>query len=132
MNKIDVDEIRKRVEQRFIKRTEFAMHAAAFIFINLALIVLWVFTNGLVGFPWFLIVLFSWGAGLVVHGMDVFFNTYYWVEARERAIQREIDLVRGQLDIQKRKRMLEESDGKIVRLSTDGELEEDSFFSSAK
>jgi tRNA A-37 threonylcarbamoyl transferase component Bud32 len=85
--------IRKRVEKQVEAKREFLGHAAAYVIVNLFLIIMFVSgaaTEGMqIGsaeltqaqieaasdFPWPFLVLFGWGAGLVAHGVSTFYAT---------------------------------------------------------
>ena len=111
---LDMESIRRRIEKRFDERNDFAIHLAMFIIFNISFWVIWAATREWVSFPWPLIVNLGWGAGMVAHAMDFFFKTHWWEDARERAIQREVDLMRGHI---KAKR-----DVLYVQMGQDGEL----------
>jgi hypothetical protein len=90
----DYVELRRRVEERFNKRTEWFMHATAYL---IGLLTTLVALNVLdIDFGIDAIYIWGgmafWGAIMVMHGVEVFFETYIWVQARERAIQREIEV----------------------------------------
>ncbi len=48
-------------------RTSFRIHAAVFVMIQVLLIATWAATGA--DFPWPVLVLLGWGAGLAAHGM---------------------------------------------------------------
>lgn len=79
----DETAMRQRIEKQFKKRGEFVGHLIAYLFVN---VVLWaIFLSGAGGivdiigepgnFPWPMIVSFGWGAGLVAHGIETWFDT---------------------------------------------------------
>ncbi len=84
-------EIRAKVEDRYNKRTEFVMHLVAYVFINIGIHMGLARLVGLEAPIPFLVTLL-WGAGLVMHGVQVLFETGIWVHAQEKAIQREIEM----------------------------------------
>ena len=57
---------RRRLERL---RTSFRIHAAVFVMIQLMLFATWAATGA--DFPWPVLVLLGWGAGLAAHGMAV-------------------------------------------------------------
>lgn len=89
----DESAARRRIERQIAKRREFGIHAAAYVVVNLFL---WAIYLGMAGggffgidlpteaaaFPWSLVVSMGWGAGLLAHGIE----TYY--ETGERAARR--------------------------------------------
>ena len=79
---------RKRVEEK----KGFFIHLAAYIIINLILILLWAFAAG-GGYPWFIWPLGGWAIGLVFHflGVFVFAKQSGW---ERRAIEKEIEKIR--------------------------------------
>lgn len=100
---------RKAAEKRVKNRMEFYQHLIAYVMINLML--------GLAfGFPfWMIFVTFGWGAGLLMHGFEVFWDD---PTRRERAIAREMEKLGyapADLEVEKPKR-------DRVRLAEDGEL----------
>ena len=117
------EEIRRRVEKRIKQRNEFYSHLAVYVVCNLMMWMIWALTRDpgeTIGFPWPLIVMFGWGIGLGSHALTVYFNSASRVEARERAIQREIERERERLAndeyYEKPKR------DQRLRLTDDGEL----------
>lgn len=101
----DENALRKRVEKQYKKRSEFNAHLVAYIFIN---ILLWIiffggqnFLSGDFGalmqeFPWPLTVLFGWGAGLVAHAIETYFQTGERAARRLRAIHGEFERIYGE------------------------------------
>lgn len=77
---INPDDLRRRIEQRYAKRGEFATHLVIFILVNLLLTGLWVFAvpafqlQWLLAFPWPMVVVLGWGSGLAAHGLTVFYE----------------------------------------------------------
>ncbi|MBE2182700.1 MAG: protein kinase [Anaerolineae bacterium] len=67
---------RKRAKKQVDKRHEFSIHLAVYVVIN---ILLWVIfgTTGIIGgnFPFPLMVMFGWGAGLVAHAIETYYET---------------------------------------------------------
>jgi hypothetical protein len=127
----EVKSVRRRVEKPFKKRAEFFSHAAVYVLINLMLwLVYFVSINffELFGagsldapdFPWPIIVMLGWGAGLLAHGAETFGGG-----SRESAIEREMARRQRAADTamyaaydEKPKR------DRLLRLTDDGEIEE--------
>ncbi len=69
---VDASTIRKRVESYFAERGELMTHLAIYVAINFGLGVIWLWTGAAEGlWPWPLVVMLAWGAGLAGHGLDV-------------------------------------------------------------
>ena len=89
----DIDEqaIRRRVEAEFNKRAEFNIHLVIFIIINIIIWLGWQALRGAIpgipDVPWPILVTGGWGAGLIAHRMEVFYNTGARAAAREGAVQ---------------------------------------------
>ena len=101
----DENALRKRVEKQYKKRSEFNGHLVAYVFVNLLLWIIFLggrgFMEGDLGavmqeFPWPLLVSFGWGAGLVAHGVETFFQTGKRAAARLRAIHTEFERLYGE------------------------------------
>jgi serine/threonine protein kinase len=97
--------IRRRVERPFKKRSEFYSHLVVYVMINLMLWGIFLFSGSFLktvldgqtaqaalSFPWPLIVMLGWGAGLVGHALDTFGTIN-----REKAIDREVERERQRL-----------------------------------
>ncbi len=69
IQEIDEITIRKRVESYFSDRNDVFIHAAIFAVVNLGAMVLLLNAEG--GWPWPLLLLLAWGAGLAGHVIDV-------------------------------------------------------------
>jgi hypothetical protein len=133
-DKGELRKVRSRVEQPFTKRREFATHLGVYVMINLMMWFIYFasgnsnFVQELVSgglqfleFPWPLIVMFGWGIGLVIHGVETLSS-----DRRERAIEREVERERDRLYYEKPKRDQfydedDEPEGN-VRLNADGEF----------
>ncbi|HEX2908332.1 MAG TPA: 2TM domain-containing protein [Phototrophicaceae bacterium] len=102
-SRVDYDSIRQRVERRWKRRSEFATHAAIYAFAGIGFV--------LTSFPATLPVLLAWGAVLFIHLLQVFF-----AEARERAIEQEIEKERQRTASYPPERT------RTVHLSDEGEL----------
>jgi len=104
----DESMLRKRIEARFKKSTEFMGHLAAYVVINIVLWVIFNSTNhfafiddGLefrqwMAFPWMMIVSLGWGSGLVAHFFDTYFQTGKRDERRYQAIRTELRRLYGE------------------------------------
>jgi serine/threonine protein kinase len=126
--------VRRFIYKQHHRMSEFASHLAVFVNINIMLFAIYFaasFENGRAdfGFPWPLIVLGAWGAGVLAHGAGVFGQSHKLRE--ETAIQREIERERaldrsGATALGKRKNdndinsLLDED--APVRLTQDGEF----------
>lgn len=99
--------LRKRIETQFKKRGEFIGHFIAYVLVNALLWFLFQGANGFtfidddpqflqwMAFPWNLIVSFGWGAGLVAHFFETYFQTGKRDERRYRAIRSELHRLYG-------------------------------------
>jgi hypothetical protein len=85
----ELRQLRKRVEQRINKRRELYMHAAVFVLIIPMLWLIWAIVGG--GFPWPLIAMLGWGAGLGAHAMEVYFESERGDRMRAEEYRRELD-----------------------------------------
>lgn len=102
-----IKEIRSRLESR----KELIQHGIAFVMVNILLWGIWI-SAGADGFPWPLVVTLGWSIGLVMHGVEVYFD-----KAVEKTIQRELGFVPT-------KAKHNGNPGEAyVRLGTDGEVE---------
>ncbi|HLU08700.1 MAG TPA: protein kinase [Oceanobacillus sp.] len=101
----DENALRKRVEKQYKKRQEFNGHLVAYVFVNLLLWII-IFGGRLVGegdfwaimdeFPWPLLVSFGWGAGLLAHAVDTYYQTGERAARRLRAIHSEFERLFGE------------------------------------
>ena len=71
------DLLKKRARRKAEEKSDFYVHLGVYFAVNLFLIVMWYFTLGPDGFPWFIFPLFGWGIGIVAHGVSVFFGESY-------------------------------------------------------
>ncbi len=110
---------RRKAEKPFTARTEWYQHLAVYVMINIMLWTIFGLTNagelnalvnqfdpeageiaqGVLGFPWPIIVMLGWGIGLFAHGAEVF-----GAASRERAIQRQLERERAFVSAAKAKR----------------------------
>ncbi len=97
----DPDSIRRRIEQQFKKRNEFIGHVISYVLVNGVLWIIFGLSNGgeiniegeiisVGSFPWPLIVMLGWGAGLVAHGIETYFQTGGRMRQRQITIEREL------------------------------------------
>jgi serine/threonine protein kinase len=103
----DEEVLRKRIEAQFKKRGEFVGHVIAYVLVNALLWIIFSGTGGLsflgddphllqwLAFPWPMIVSLGWGAGLVAHFFDTYFQTGSRDERRYRAIRSELHRLYG-------------------------------------
>ncbi|MCS7072418.1 MAG: 2TM domain-containing protein, partial [Anaerolinea sp.] len=97
--------LRRRAERQVKERNDFFGHLSAFVLVNLLLWVLFAFTNGTAffgpdfpldtTFPWPLIVMLGWGAGLLAHGIETFFETGKRAARRIVRVHQEFERVYG-------------------------------------
>ncbi|MCS6872413.1 MAG: 2TM domain-containing protein [Anaerolineae bacterium] len=103
---------RKAAEKRVKSRVEFYQHLAAYVMVNAMLAIAF-------NFPfWMIFVTFGWGAGLLAHGIEVFFDDPL---RRERAVAREMEKLGYKptdVETEKPKR------DRLLTLGDDGELVE--------
>jgi hypothetical protein len=66
------DDRESQIRSRVRQMREFYTHLVVYIVVNLILVAIWYFTNGIDGFPWFLFPLAGWGIGLFFHWYSVF------------------------------------------------------------
>lgn len=95
--RIDHDEIRRRVEKYYNQRKEWLIHLSIFVVINAVLWGLWLGTQGLLGvaFPWPLVVMLGWGAGLAGHGVEVAAHSPDRLARVDRTVHQQMDAVYG-------------------------------------
>lgn len=115
----DYDMIRERVEKRFEERTEWVSHLIAYVFINLGFHIFFGWGSTVA-----MIITIFWGMGLAIHTAQTFMEMIL-TQAKERAIQREIELERyrkeGRIPSFADKRKNEDK-FKNLRIGYDGEL----------
>lgn len=108
----DQESLRKRAEKRIKRRQEYYGHVASYVFVNVLVWGIYVFTT-LGGFPWPIFVTLGWGIGLAFDTMDYLTNS---PEKREDAIAKEMARIAAQEGFAKPKRE------QVARLSSDGEI----------
>ncbi len=128
---LNYDKIRERAEKRVKMQQEFKLHGVIYVVVNAFLWVLWIAIPALLDtlnisgtfmsimrFPWPILVMLAWGLALLIHGAVVYFEAGGGAEARERAVQREVERERalryGDSALEKPKRS--------AHLAEDGEL----------
>ncbi len=83
------DELRRRAIYQLIKKRCFALHARAYVVVNLLLIGVWALTGGLF---WPVFPILGWGIGLSAHA----WATYgHWKPFSEEQIRDEAERLRG-------------------------------------
>ena len=82
------DELRQIARESANEKVGFYSHLAAYVGVNLFLAALWWTTSGPGTFPWFIIVTFGWGIGLVSHYVGAFHGKAYTERMTEREYQR--------------------------------------------
>ena len=70
-SKMSEEEIYEIARKRVEEKKGFYSHLAAYVIVNIGLILIWAFLAG-GGFPWFLFPLLGWGIGLTFHFLGVF------------------------------------------------------------
>jgi hypothetical protein len=116
------EDVKKRVYERYEMRTSFAGNLAGFAG---TVFVTYVFAQMNI-LPGFLHNILPWIMGFWLIGLSVHSVNWLLYELRERAVRREIDRIGlGWYDrrlMAKRKRMSDEPEERLVRLSDDGEI----------
>lgn len=120
----DEAQLRKKLEKRFKKRQDLIIHAGIYALVNIPLL-LWVlfgFSNGRGGtsFPWPLIIVLGWSAGILGHFISYYYQYGSGAQKREDAIKRELDHYRENRAYEKPKN----DERYHLELSEDGEIEE--------
>ena len=88
-NSLSSDDLLKKIARKKAEeKSDFYIHLGVYLAVNLFLIVMWYFTLGPTGFPWFIFPLFGWGIGIVAHGVSVFFGEGYVDEMAKREYKR--------------------------------------------
>jgi len=78
-------ELRKKARKIAKKKSDFYIHLAIYIAVNIFLIAQWwVITDGGNGFAWFVFPLFGWGIGIAAHAVDTFRGEGYVEEQTEK------------------------------------------------
>ena len=83
----DEADLRTRAMERVQRKREFWSHLAAYVLVNVALIVIWAMTG--TGFFWPVFPLLGWGIGLFFHGWET-----YAAGPTEARVRREMDRLR--------------------------------------
>ena len=85
------DDLRRRVERRVNKRSEFRMHATAFGITIGALWLIYLAVPALAGWWWILVATtLGWGSGLAGHAVDTYFQVGAPAERIDEAVWREM------------------------------------------
>lgn len=85
------EELMRKARKRAEDKAGLFIHIAVYIAVNLFFIVIWWFTGGSGGaFPWFIIIMFGWGIGLVANIVAVYRGNYsqYVDRLTEKEFQR--------------------------------------------
>ena len=64
------DEIRKAAIERLEARRDFKTHAAAYVIVNIGLVIIWALSGA--GYFWPIWTILGWGVGLAFHAWSVF------------------------------------------------------------
>jgi len=70
-NVLSEEQIYEQAKKRVEARQGFFFHLAAYIVVNIMLVLIWLFASG-GGYPWFIFPLAGWGTGLLFHALGVF------------------------------------------------------------
>lgn len=119
--------LHEAAHQALNQRKEFYIHMAVYLFVNLAVLVLWSQWGGRNdGFPLPLMLLFLWGIGLAGHSVSVFTSSARTVASREQAIQqaveRETERLYGDVprkEKRKHERLMLAEDGELLEVAED-------------
>lgn len=127
----DYKRARQTAEKHYRQRAEFAIHLAVFIPINIMLWLIWLGSTDIIddpdvtNFPFPIIVMLGWGAGLFGHAAHVY-GERMGSTSREGALQREIErereLLYGEVSKAKRKEKREHQRARI-QTADDASLE---------
>jgi uncharacterized protein (DUF486 family) len=82
------DELRQVARKTAEEKAGFYTHLGIYIVVNIFFFILWFVTSGPGTFPWFLIILFGWGIGLVGHYIGTFRGKAYIERMAEKEYQR--------------------------------------------
>jgi hypothetical protein len=85
---VSEEELRRQARARAAAKISFYIHLAVYIAVNLMLFLIWLYTSGFYGFPWFVFPLVFWGIGLLAHYLVAFSHTGYVDRLTEREYQR--------------------------------------------
>ena len=87
------EEILKIAKKRVEEKKGFFVHLCVYIVVNIGLVLLWWWTSGGSGHPWFVWTLGGWGIGLIFHALGVFvFNKETSWERKE--IEKEVERIK--------------------------------------
>jgi len=85
------DEMRQQAIKAIKRKRDFKTHVAAYVIVNLFLVVVWYFTGA--GYFWPVWVMGGWGIGLAFNAWDVYGRQPDYISEDE--IEREIERRRG-------------------------------------
>jgi len=85
-------DLRAKAMKRAQDKVGFYTHFGIYLVVNLFLASIWLFTSGWNTFPWFVFVTASWGIGVAMHFIAVFFGE----GLVERLTDRELSRIRRQ------------------------------------
>ena len=86
------EQICEQAKKRVEARQGFLFHLAAYIVVNIMLVLIWAFAAG-GGYPWFIFPIGGWGIGLLFHGLGVF---VFLQASGKAAIEKEAEKIRRQ------------------------------------
>ena len=87
------EEIYKLARERVNEKKGFYTHLAAYIVVNIMLILIWWFTGH--GFPWFIFPLGGWWIGLLFHCLGVFvFSQHGTSDWERRQMEKEMEKIK--------------------------------------
>ncbi len=83
----DIQRVHETIHKRARQTSELNIHGAVYAIINLLMWFIWSIVNDGGLFPFPLIIMGFWGAGLAAHAATVYFDPSRSLDARERAVQ---------------------------------------------
>ena len=84
------EEIYEEAKKRVKAKKGFFIHLAAYIVVNIMLVLIWAFAAG-GGFPWFIFPLGGWGIGILFHFLGVF---VFGGRSDRAAVEKEAEKIR--------------------------------------
>lgn len=87
------DILREALERVRVKKG-FYTHVAAYVLVNILLVVIWWFTTGPGSYPWFVWVIGGWGLVVVFNALGVFVFTKYGSSWERRRVEKEAARIR--------------------------------------
>ena len=82
------EELRKKAEKIAKKKSDFFIHLAIYVSVNLFLFVQWLVIAGPNSFPWFVFPLFGWGIGITAHAVETYRGDTYIEKRAEKEYQK--------------------------------------------